>query len=88
MQTIIEEGGESLQGKQPLHSFFFIRILFFLCTDAQPPEKLCDFCWLQLQITWKSGRIAQAEKKILCQQREKGKVSLQRRGGQRLKAVL
>ena len=27
------------------------------------PEKLCDFYWLQLQITCKSGWIAQAEKR-------------------------
>ena len=32
------------------------------------PEKLCDFYWMQLRITRKSGCIAQAEKSILRQQ--------------------
>ena len=51
------------------------------------PEKLCDFYWLQLRITRKSGWIAETEKKDTASVKE-GKVSLLRRGGQRLKVVL
>ena len=43
-------------------------------------EKLCVIYWLQLRITFKSGWIAQAEKRY-CVSKE-GKVSLLRRGGQ------
>ena len=47
------------------------------------PEKLCDFYWLQLQITCRSGGIAQAEKRYGVS--KEGKSNLQRRGGRRLK---
>ena len=43
------------------------------------PEILCNYYWLQLRITCKSGWIAQAKKKILCQQRRESKLTAQRR---------
>ena len=46
-QTWIKDKGFILEGQfagaKQLHSFFFIRILFFLCTDAQPPKNCVIF---------------------------------------------
>ena len=39
------------------------------------PEKLCDFYWLQLQITCKSGWIAQAEKRYCVSKEGKSKLT-------------
>ena len=47
--------------------------LFFLTfptVSRARPEKLCDFYWLQLQITCKSGWIAQTKKKRYCVSKE------------------
>ena len=39
------------------------------------PEKKCDFYWLQLQITYKSGRIAQGEKRYCVSKEGKSKLT-------------
>ena len=43
------------------------------------PEKLCDFYWLQLQITCKSGWIAQGEKRYCVSKEGKSKLKVWRR---------
>ena len=57
-----------------------IALFFNFPVSRERPEKLCVIYWLQLRITFKSGWIAQAEKRY-CVSKE-GKVSLLRRGGQ------
>ena len=70
--------------RERIPSVFFLGVkncLLFL-TFPYPvpvPKKLCDFYWLQLRITCKSGWIAQAEKKNTATAKEG---SLLRRGGQ------
>ena len=54
--------------------FLFYKNIVFPVYRRPTPEKLCDFYWLQLQITCKSGRIAQ------CFSKEgKSKLTAQRR---------
>ena len=45
-----------------------IALFFYFPVSRARPEKLCDFYWMQLRITRKSGWIAQAEKSMLHQQ--------------------
>ena len=45
-----------------------IALFFNFPVSRARPEKLCDFYWMQLRITRKSGWIAQAEKSMLRQQ--------------------
>ena len=49
-----------------------------------PPEKLCDFYWVQLRITCKSGWIAQAEKRYCISKGGKSKLTAKRRTKSRL----
>ena len=64
----------SVPSNSVAHSFrIFLGIQKLPCFFNFPvsrarPEKLCDFYWMQLRITRKSGWIAQAEKSILRQQ--------------------
>ena len=46
--------------------FLFLFLFFFnFPVSRARPEKLCDFYWLHLRITCKSGWIAQAEESML-----------------------
>ena len=61
------------------HSFRFLGSQKSLCFFNFPvsrarPEKLYDFYWLQLQITFKSGWIAQAEKRYCVSKEGKSKL--------------
>ena len=62
------------------HSFRFLGSQKLLCFFNFPvsracPEKLYDFYWLQLQITFKSGWIAQAEKRYCVSKEGKNKLT-------------
>ena len=66
------------------HSFRILGSQKFPCFSNFPvsrsrPEKLFDFYWLQLQITCKSGWIAQAEERNLVSKEERSKVTVQKR---------
>ena len=50
-------------------------LLFNFPVSRARPEKLCDFYWLQLQITCKSGWIAQAEKRYCVSKEGKSKLT-------------
>ena len=52
-------------------AFFFFK---FTVSRARP-KKLCDFYWLQLPITCKSGWIAQAEKRYCVSKGGKSKLT-------------
>ena len=51
-------------------------VLFLTFPYPEPvPKKLCDFYWLQLQITCKSGWIAQADKRHCVSKEGKNKIT-------------
>ena len=73
--SVFNPGAHSFRrlGSQKLPCFFNFPV------SRARPEKLCDFYWLQLQITCKSGWIAQGEK-IYCVSKEgKSKLTAYRR---------
>ena len=59
--------------------FLFYKNIVFPVYRRPTPEKLCDFYWLQLQITCKSGWIAQGEKRYCVSKEGKSKLTAQRR---------
>ena len=73
--SILKSGAHSFRflGSQKLPCFFN-----FPVSHARP-EKLCDFYWLQLQITCKLGWIAQAEKRYCMSKEGNSKLTAQRR---------
>ena len=52
-----------------------IALFFNFPVSRARPEKLCDFYWLQLQITCKSGWIAQGEKRYCVSKDGKSKLT-------------
>ena len=65
--SVINSGAHSFPiflGSQKLPCFFNFPV------SRARLAKMCDFYWLQLRITCKSGWIAQAEKKILAASKE------------------
>ena len=65
-------------GSTFLSSSWESKIALFFLTFPYPepvPKKLCDFYWLQLRITCKSGWIAQAEKRYCVSKEGKSKIT-------------
>ena len=52
-----------------------IAVFFNFPVSRARPEKLCDFYWLQLRITCKSGCTAQAQKRYCVSNVRKSKLA-------------
>ena len=73
--SVLNSGAHSFRflGSQKLPCFFNFPV------SRARPEKLCDYYWLQLQITCKSGWIAQPKKRYCVSKEGKSKLTAQRR---------